>query len=96
MRQARHWLISGQVQGVSYRYAMRDRAKTLGLAGWCRNLPDGRVEAMAVGLPEALARLIDWSHEGPSQARVDHVEVTEVEIPVEFRVAADTGFEIRR
>lgn len=69
-----HLLISGRVQGVYYRASTEAIATRLGLRGWVRNLPDGRVEAIAEGPREGLEQLIAWCHEGPPAARVERVE----------------------
>jgi len=68
------FLVSGRVQGVSFRAATQARALSLGLAGHAKNLADGRVEVVAGGAAEALAELERWLHRGPPGARVDHVE----------------------
>jgi acylphosphatase len=65
-----HLLIRGQVQGVFYRATTCERACRLGLTGWVRNLPDGRVEIVAEGEPKDLAGLVTWCAEGPPHARV--------------------------
>jgi acylphosphatase len=70
-------LIQGKVQGVWYRVHLQEKAIGLGVTGWCRNLPDGWVEAMVQGPTEALDTLIQWCHQGPPKARVDSVEVVE-------------------
>lgn len=69
-----HVFISGTVQGVSFRANALRMASMLGLSGWVRNLPDGRVELMAHGEEKALRNLLAWAHHGPTQSRVDHVE----------------------
>lgn len=69
-----HLLVSGRVQAVGYRQACRSVARSLKIAGWVRNLPDGRVEAFAQGSPESIDRLIDWAWAGPSHAAVTGVE----------------------
>lgn len=69
-----HLLVSGRVQGVAFRAYTVDEARRLGLAGWVRNLPDGRVEAEAEGERDALLRLVRFCERGPPAARVDRVE----------------------
>jgi acylphosphatase len=68
-------LISGRVQGVGFRYWVRDHAARLGLKGWTRNLESGIVEVVAVGPPDALGRLLGLLHEGPALAWVERVNV---------------------
>ena len=68
-------LVSGRVQGVFFRDACRRLAREHGVAGWVRNLPDGRVEAVFEGPAEGVGRLVDWAHHGPRHAVVDHVAV---------------------
>ncbi len=68
-------LVSGRVQGVSFRYYTRNTAERLGLTGFVRNLPDGRVEIEAEGDPEALERMREWAGCGPSSARVDKTRI---------------------
>ncbi len=74
MKHELHIVITGHVQGVSYRANAASMAARLGLAGWVRNLADGRVELLAQGEEKALKSLLGWAHQGPSQARVEHVE----------------------
>ena len=66
--------VAGRVQGVYFRASAATEARNLGLCGWVRNLPDGRVEAMAEGPRGALTRFVLWCHHGPPSARVDRVE----------------------
>ena len=68
-------LVSGRVQGVFFRDSCRRMAEQHGVAGWVRNLPDGRVEAVFEGPAEDVRRLIDWAHGGPRMAVVDDVAV---------------------
>jgi acylphosphatase len=68
-------LISGRVQGVFFRDACRRMAVDHGVAGWVRNLPDGRVEAVFEGPPEGVDRLVAWARHGPRLAVVTGVAV---------------------
>jgi acylphosphatase len=68
-------LISGRVQGVFFRDTCRRVAEQHGVAGWVRNLPDGRVEAVFEGPAEAVRHLVDWAHTGPRLAAVDAVAI---------------------
>ena len=70
-----HLQISGKVQGVTYRESARREAARLGLAGWVRNCPDGSVEAVAEGSPDALESFVAWCHRGPAFAQVAAVAV---------------------
>lgn len=68
-----HVLIEGRVQGVSFRYYMRQEATRLGLVGWVRNLRDGRVEAVFQGDQSAVEIIAAWCEHGPHGARVKNV-----------------------
>ena len=68
-------LISGRVQGVFFRDTCRRLAEQHGVAGWVRNLPDGRVEAVFEGPADDVCRLVDWARTGPRLAAVDDVAV---------------------
>ncbi len=67
-------LVSGMVQGVAFRAYTVDEARRLGVAGWVRNLADGRVEVEAEGDRRALEALVAFCRHGPPAARVDDVE----------------------
>ncbi len=67
--------IAGRVQGVFFRDSTRALAAELGVTGWVRNLPDGRVEARFEGPADAVRRLVEWCHRGPPGARVRDVQV---------------------
>jgi acylphosphatase len=68
-------LISGRVQGVFFRDTCRRLAMEHGVAGWVRNLPDGRVEAVFEGTADDVGRLVEWARHGPRLAVVDSVTV---------------------
>jgi len=70
-------LVSGFVQGVGFRKATCEQARSLGLSGRVKNLPDGRVEIFASGDTESLESLIAWSRKGPKMAKVENVEVSQ-------------------
>lgn len=72
-------LVSGRVQGVFFRDDTRHEAVVAGVAGWVRNRPDGRVEAVFEGDADAVERLVSWCRTGPPAARVSHVEVVSEE-----------------
>jgi len=75
MMEVRHLVITGDVQGVGYRYSMVMAARRLGITGWVRNRSDGSVEAVVAGDAEAVAGMIAWARHGPSGAEVSHVAV---------------------
>ncbi|HET7364216.1 MAG TPA: acylphosphatase [Burkholderiales bacterium] len=63
--------VQGRVQGVGFRYALRDEAQRLGLSGWVRNCTDGSVEALLQGEARAVEALVHWARRGPRAARVE-------------------------
>lgn len=71
-----HVVVSGRVQGVSFRWYMQQKAHELGLSGWVRNLWDGRVEAVIEGEEIAVHQILRWCRSGPPMAQVDDVQVT--------------------
>lgn len=68
-------VVAGRVQGVFYRASTRARAEALGVTGHARNLPDGRVEVLAYGTPQAVQALCEWLWQGPPAADVVSVEI---------------------
>lgn len=86
----RRYLISGKVQGVGYRYFTTRVARELSLTGWVRNLPDGRVEAVAAGPVARLKRFASELRIGPPRAEVSGIEVEESVSDVKIE-----GFQIR-
>jgi acylphosphatase len=89
-RERAHVHVSGQVQGVFFRDSTREKAEQLGLTGWVRNLPDGRVEALFEGPSEKVREMVRWCKEGPSHAGVENVNS-------EFEASQGDlrGFEVR-
>lgn len=81
-------LVSGFVQAVGFRATARARARSVDVAGWVRNNPDGTVEAELEGPADRVDSLVDWFRRGPHGARVDAIEVEPLE-PIgerDFRV----------
>jgi acylphosphatase len=88
-RARRRVLVAGRVQGVWFRESCRDHALAAGVAGWVRNLADGRVEVVLEGPPAAVDGVVAWCRRGPRRARVDGVDVVD-EAPV-----GEQGFRVR-
>lgn len=80
--------VTGQVQGVAFRYSCQQQAERLAVAGWVRNETDGSVSAHAEGDQDAVDALVDWCRQGPSGASVEGVEVSPAE------PSGDTGFRV--
>ena len=89
MKKRYHIWISGRVQGVFFRANTLKQARSLGVTGWVRNLPDGRVETVFEGEDRATEAMLNWLRTGSSPARVDSAEVA-----VEVATGEFTGFEI--
>jgi acylphosphatase len=84
-------IVSGRVQGVCYRAETQGQARRLGVTGWVRNLPDGRVELEAEGPAAQIAQLLAWCRRGPAAARVERLVVDEL-----AATGDDAGFAVRR
>lgn len=82
---SRRWIITGQVQGVGFRWFALSLARELEVVGWVSNLPDGSVEVVAKGLGRAITSLDGYLRKGPRGATVS--EVTTNDVPHE---AVDT------
>lgn len=82
--------VQGAVQGVFFRAGCRDLARSLGVAGWVHNEPDGSVSGRFEGDPEAVGRLVEWCRTGPPGARVDRVDA------VDREPTGERSFRIRR
>ena len=76
------FLVSGLVQGVGFRWFVARHARSLGLVGYARNLPDGRVEVLVSGPDESLPALERLLRSGPANAQVDGVERSSDPAPV--------------
>lgn len=85
-----HVYIKGRVQGVFFRAAARRAAADLNLAGWVRNMDDGRVEAVIEGKNDDVDKMIEWCRIGPPAARVDEVIISE-----EHYTGGFSGFSIK-
>jgi acylphosphatase len=79
-RIARRYYVSGRVQGVGFRWFVEDAAARSGVAGYTRNLSDGRVEVYAIGTPGQLEDLAGRLWVGPPMARVTGVEALEAPV----------------
>ena len=90
MRPSYRFTVSGQVQGVGFRYSALAQARRLGLSGWVANRADGAVEGVACGAAENLAAFRTWLQRGPQMAQVEKLEW------VESAETAEGSFEIRR
>jgi acylphosphatase len=85
----RRVVVHGNVQGVFFRDSCRREARQRGVAGWVTNRPDGAVEAVFEGDPDAVAAMVDWCTSGPRGADVDSVDDTSEE------PEGLSGFEVR-
>ena len=79
-----HVFVAGRVQGVFFRESMRRRARELGVCGYVRNLPDGRVEVVLEGEEGAVQGAVRYAREGPGLSRVIDVDVREEPYRGEF------------
>ncbi len=80
-----HVYISGHVQGIGFRQFLKSKATKLGIKGWVKNLPDGRVEAAFTGQASDIEKMVEFCKRGPFLAQVKDLLVEEVD---------DTGLEI--
>jgi acylphosphatase len=85
----RRVVVHGRVQGVFFRDTVRREARSRGVAGWAANRPDGTVEVVFEGEPEAVEALVDFCRRGPGHAEVSGIDVTaeETEGLEGFRIA---------
>lgn len=89
-RERAHVYVTGEVQGVFFRDSAREKAEKMGLSGWVKNLPDGRVEALFEGPSKDVREMVRWCEEGPPPASVESVDS-------EYDAARGdlSGFEVR-
>ena len=85
----RHVIVTGQVQGVGFRWSARIQAQRLGVVGYVVNRTDGTVEVEAEGTADAVERMLQWLRHGPTGTSVESTEVAEL------KPAGDEGFDIR-
>lgn len=85
-----HIIVTGQVQGVGFRYYTHKEAQALKLTGFVRNLPDGSVEIEAQGTDHHIESLVEWTKKGPQNAIVDTSHQKEIKV-----LEAEIDFEIR-
>ncbi|MDI6732738.1 MAG: acylphosphatase [Planctomycetota bacterium] len=90
-----HLYISGRVQGVFFRSYTQEKALSLGIKGWVRNLSDRRVEAVFEGKETAVQDMIQWCHHGPPSATVTKVDISWEENKGSHRLHRFIGFSIR-
>jgi len=81
-----HILISGKVQGVFFRQALKVMAKKNNVFGWVKNLEDKRVEALLEGNTENINSIVEWTRIGPAHSRVDHIEINDEHFKNEFLI----------
>lgn len=82
-------VVSGRVQGVSYRANTQKQAKRLGIHGWVKNLPDGRVQIVARAEQGILDQFLEWCRSGPTFAKVTKVDIEElsaIDLSSEFHI----------
>lgn len=82
---ARKCFVSGRVQGVFYRATVARRAAELGITGYARNLPDGRVEVLACGLDEIVAQFIEAIWAGSTASKVTAVDIVAIDLAPDQR-----------
>ncbi len=76
--QAKRIVVHGWVQGVGFRFFVRDAGIRLGLTGNVSNLPDSTVEIIVEGNPKRIEEFIAEVRKGPSLARVERLEIQEL------------------
>jgi len=80
-----HIVAGGVVQGICFRYYAQRTAEELGVTGWVRNIPDGRIEAVVEGREKNVDAMVDWFRHGPPGALVEEFSVQELPYQAEFQ-----------
>ncbi|MGD8782859.1 MAG: acylphosphatase [Thioalkalispiraceae bacterium] len=83
-------IVTGIVQGVFYRASTKQQADKLGVTGHVKNIPQGHVEVMICGAPEAVGHMKAWLWDGPAHAHVSNVQcelVENAEVPDSFQIS---------
>ncbi len=93
---AKRVLVSGKVQGVGFRFALADKARSAHIQGWCRNLPTGQVECLMQGEASKLNALLDWLQQGPPGAIVENVTIEDQAVLEPMLGESIQAFEIRK
>ncbi len=86
----RHIFFEGRVQGVGFRWAVKNIARGYDVTGWVKNLLDGRVEIQAAGETDEVDAFIEAIEESDLKSHIKKVDVSVIPVPTDFR-----GFEIR-
>ncbi len=86
-----HAIVTGRVQGVSYRASTASEARRLGVVGWVRNRSDGSVELEAEGPEDKISELVSWCEKGPPSSRVSGVAIDDLP-----PTGKDTSFAVLR
>lgn len=82
----KHLLLSGRVQGVGFRHFTTQQANELGIRGWVKNLPDGRLETVIAGTKEDVEEMVRRMEKGPRMASVSEIsELDPPETPDQFK-----------
>ena len=76
--------VTGKVQGVFFRQALKVMAKKNNVFGWVKNLNDGKVETILEGEDVDVSAIVEWCHAGPANARVEDIEIKNEKFKGEF------------
>lgn len=80
-----HIFVTGKVQGVFFRQALKVMSKKNNVFGWVRNLKDGRVEAILEGEDVDVSHVVEWCHAGPANARVEDIDIKNEKFSGEYK-----------